>query len=524
MFKGYFKTLLVVSIAVILAISAAGCGNNSSLMPSDSSSSKEELPEELDIDISGNVEGSPVVERSYTTLYSESDILLYQNPNRGLRGFYSLMHFNITKDELIETLQTQTNSWYPTTQTPIAVCYFFPGDYLGKELDQQFFDTIQWAFDYFRENQIQILLRFAYYDVNVFNERTPTTDELLIHINQLAENGIIERNQDVIHVFQAGFIGQFGEWHSDEPPADRTVILNTLADKLWPDGMYIQVRNPKYKDYLADGHPKKVMIGFNNDGWFGIEDATQLGNQDYSYGYEPWERNVREGAYTPQDGEFYYWSQFTNDLRFYPDGYACILGMSQLRFTTFSAINGWLDQGALKDGAMVRCMKQPITIKWLEEYGLPYSENWFKNNEGEIVERNTYEYMRDYLGYRFSANTLSVKEKDDNTLSVILKIENHGFSSAFNITSKLVILDSENNEVSSVSFGDPKTWHSTNPDDYQDREQLVHELTADIENPDKKGEYKLAMQLLSKGGGTARLDNNIPFEAGYNILHTFEVK
>lgn len=197
--------------------------------------------------------------------------------------------------------------------------------------------------------------------------------------------------------------------------------------------------------------------------------------------------------------------------------------MSQLRFTTFSAINGWLDKGALQDGAMVRCMKQPVTVKWLKEYGLPYSENWFKNSEGKTVERNTFEYMRDYLGYRFSADTLSVKQADKK-LNVTLTLENHGFSAAFNVTSKLCLLDSKNKEIASVDFGDPKSWHSTNPDDYNDRKQLVQTLTADIDSPAATGEYKLALQLLSKGGGTARLDNNIPFENGCNILHTFKVK
>lgn len=521
MLKKKFNAFLCAVLVILFVLSTAGCGKDTSTK--DKGSSKEERPIH-NIDISNNKAESAVVERDYSTLYCDSDDLLYQNPNRGLRGFYSLMHFNISKEEVIDTLKSQTDSWFKYTQTPIAVCYFFPGDYLGIDLDDQFFETAQTAFDYFRENKIQILLRFAYYDVNVFNERTPTTEEILLHINQLSENGIIERNKDVLHVFQAGFIGQFGEWHSDEPRADRTAVLTAFADKLLPDGVYSQVRNPKYKDFLADGHPKKSMIGFNNDAWFGIQDTSELGNQDYSYGLEPWERNVKEGAYVPSDGEFYYHSQFMSSIGYYPDGYASILGMSELRFTTFSAINGWLDNGALRDGAMVRCMKQPVTEKWLKEYKLPYSENWFKNADGKAVKRNTFEYMRDYLGYRFTANTISVKEKEKNKLDVTLTLENHGFSSAFNITSKLVILNSKNKEISSVDFGDPKTWHSTNPDNYKDRKQLIHTIGATIENPTEKGEYKLALQLLSKGGGTARLDNNIPFEDGYNILHTFKVK
>lgn len=188
--------------------------------------------------------------------------------------------------------------------------------------------------------------------------------------------------------------------------------------------------------------------------------------------------------------------------------------------TTFSSENGYLEQGLFGNSAMHQWQARPITAKWCEENGIPYSENWFKNQNGETVERNVFEFIKDYLGYRITATKLVSKEQDGK-LSVSLDIENHGFSAAFNLKSSLAILDSKGNVVDEISVGNPAEWHPTDPADYSNRKQLTHNLKADLKLPEKSGEYKIAFKLVSKNGVTARLDNNTEYVNGYNILHTF---
>ena len=200
------------------------------------------------------------------------------------------------------------------------------------------------------------------------------------------------------------------------------------------------------------------------------------------------------------------------------------MGAAEHHLTTLSANNGYLDQGPFRDGAMVRWKNQPVTEKWLKENGLAYSENWFKSADGETVERNVYDYLRDYVGYRLSAQKLSVKKSGDNKIKVELTLQNHGLSAAFNITSQLVILDKDGNEVASAEAGNPAEWYTTDPSDYNNRKQLDHTVTAELELPQKSGEYHLGLKLLSKGGATARLDNKTEFSNGCNILHEFSVK
>ncbi len=471
------------------------------------------------VDYSKNEKDSVTVNRSYTSLSAENSYLLDANPNRGLRGYMDFYHFDITDAELYARLDGFTaNSRYTSADTSVYVCYLYPGDYRGKDLDSVFYDTVQKIFDYCRQRKLQLLLRFAYYDVNNFNDRTPTTDELVLHIRQLAQNGIIARNSDVIHVFQAGFIGQYGEWHSDEPAADRSAVLSEFV-KLLPDGIYSQLRMFNYKQFLPDGY--RHRFGIAHDGFFGIMDASELGSQTFSYGLPEWNDCLTEAAYTPNDAETYYWDSF-NQLGLLPEGYACILGASQLRLTTLSGYNGYGDIGSFADGSMNRWKNLPITENWLQYNGLPVSEKWFKDSDGNTVARNAFEYMRDYLGYRISLKALSSVQNGDKT-DISLSLVNYGFSAAFNLESSMVILDENSNIVSQTFPGEPSEWYCTDPNDYADRTLLTHKVTCSLEIPKAAGEYKVAFCLRSKSGAYARLDNNVPYENGFHILHTFRV-
>ena len=459
------------------------------------------------------------VNRSYTALSAENSYLLDANPNRGLRGYMDFYHFNVTDAALYERLDSFTeNVAYTSADASLYVCYLYPGDYRGKDLDAVFYSTVQKIFDYCREKKLQLLLRFAYYDVSNFNDRIPTTDELVLHIRQLAQNGIIARNADVIHAFQAGFIGRYGEWHSDEPAADRGAELSEFV-KLLPDGIYSQLRMFQYKQFLPDGYRR--CFGIAHDGFFGIMDASELGSQTFSYGLPEWNDYLTEAAYTPNDAETYYWDSF-NQLGLLPEGYACILGASQLRLTTLSGYNGYGDIGIDADGSMNRWKRLPVTKNWLNCNGIPVSENWLRDSSGNTVKRNVFEYIRDYLGYRISVKELSVVQNGDKA-DISLSLVNYGFPAAFNLESSLMILDERNNVISQVPAGNPSEWYCTNPENNTDRALLPHQVACSLEIPKTAGAYKIAFCLKSKSGAYARLDNQIPYENGLHILHTFRV-
>lgn len=130
--------------------------------------------------------------------------------------------------------------------------------------------------------------------------------------------------------------------------------------------------------------------------------------------------------------------------------------------------------------------------------------------------------MRDYLGYRISLKALSSVQNGDKA-DISLSLVNYGFSAAFNLESSMVILDENNNIVSQTFAGEPSEWYCTDPNDYADRTLLTHKVTCSLEIPKAAGEYKVAFCLRSKSGAYALLDNNVPYENGFHILHTFRV-
>lgn len=480
------------------------------------------------VDYTGeNVNGSPFVKRNYSTLNAYNSAELNLNPNRGFRGAMDFFKFNLTDAEItakIDAYALQLKN--AAIDSSVYVCYFYPGDYINGDLDAEFFNTAQKIFDCLRERKMQILLRFAYYDVNNFNIRTPTTEEILRHINNLSENGIIERNKDVLHAFQVGFIGKYGEWHSDTPEntaADRSVVLNAFVEKLLPTGIYAQLRMPNYLNYLSEENAQKYgsKFGYHLDSFFGIADGSETGSGIYSYGKTDWNKHISEAYCAPNDAELYYYSQF-DDLGAYPDGYGSAIAAAELRLTTLSAINGYLDQDINAPGCINEWKKLPVTEKWLKYNNLPYTEGWFTDNSGNKVNRNVFEYIRDYLGYRLAAKELSVTEESDG-MSISLGFQNYGLSAAFNLTAYLTLLDSNGNEVYSYETGNPAEWYGTKPGAVPDGDLITYYLKTDMPLPKTSGKYRLALRLVSKSGATARLDNNTPYENGYNILHEFTV-
>lgn len=440
----------------------------------------------------------------YETLSAGNSVLLDANPNRGLRGCMEFYHFSPGDDELYSKLNRYIkSSGFTSTDCSVYVCYIYPGDYRGGRLDDAFFETVQKIFDYCRQKQIQLLLRFAYYDVNNFNDRTPTTAEILSHMDQIAENGILTRNADILHTLQVGFVGQFGEWHSENEPTDRSAVLSRFVEKLLPDGVYSQLRMQNYKQYLPENTDRR-RFGIHLDSYFGIMDSSDLGGGSFSYGNSEWDEFLTEAAYAPNDAELYYWDQF-NSGGVYCEGYAAAIGAKQLCLTTFSGVNGYFDSGIYSESCMSQWKKLPVTPEWLSFNSLPYSDGWFKDADGSRVSRNVFEYIRDFLGYRLSAERFTASFGDE-TVNVSLTLKNYGFSAAFNLESELVILDGENNAVSRAFVGNPSEWYGTNT------------VTCALGMPAAPGNYKIALCIKSKSGAFARLDNSIPFENGYNIL------
>ena len=77
------------------------------------------------------------------------------------------------------------------------------------------------------------------------------------------------------------------------------------------------------------------------------------------------------------DAELYFRNRF-NNMGMYSEGYGSVLAAAQLRLTTFSAINGYLDQNIYADSCMNMWKRLPVTKMWLKNNNFPVDSVWFK--------------------------------------------------------------------------------------------------------------------------------------------------
>jgi hypothetical protein len=190
----------------------------------------------------------------------------FLNPERGLSGDVNLMS---DRD-----FRYARNKGYT-----LARAYIHLPQYRNRPLSAEFLSQLDRQFQLVRSSGIKILPRFSY------NQPTPADkgdkeldanlDIVLLHIRQLTP--ILRKNSDTIGIFQAGFIGAWGEWHSssnklDLPEPKAKVLAALLAAT--PANRMVQIR---YAEDLRAHAPQALTratafrgnrqsrVGFHND-------------------------------------------------------------------------------------------------------------------------------------------------------------------------------------------------------------------------------------------------------------------
>lgn len=471
-----------------------------------------------------SVSKTPVnIDKTLPASTAEESVLLNENPDRGFRLEYT--NFDIqwlsTSTDMVGDIQKQIEEQLVkcrAEKTTVAQVYMYLDGYHGKAIADKGIACIQKIFDLFREKKIKMLLRFAYQrDMGRGGE---TTAIILQHIDQLRD--VVHRNKDMIYSLQAGFIGAWGEWHSENPKVDNAAIIQRIVDVLLPEGTYLMTRLPQFKNLVASSHAAYRRIGFNNDAFWGKKNASYCGSGGFDPGTSAWSQAINESPYCPQDGELF-WNNQCEDLQEYCDGHKAILAFSELRYTTFSVLHSYLDDQTGARTSMGDWQKTAITKEWLNQNGIPYAPSWFVDKNGKAVERTVFDFVRDYLGYKLEAQRVTVtgESKAGSTIKITMPIKNYGFSAAFNLESGFAVLDENNNVVTTVKAGAPDTWYCTSPTDYNDRTILTHTVTASMKLPNKEGKYKLAFYLKNAIGSYARMGNSLEYTNGYTVLHEF---
>ena len=156
--------------------------------------------------------------------------------------------------------------------------------YRSASIDAAFLSRLQAGLAAVRNAGIKMILRFKY--SSAIGEADAPKWRILEHIGQLAP--ILQANADVIAVFQAGFIGAWGEWHGStnrlDNPVDQGDVLRALLDALQASRM-VQVRTPHDKGDILGREPlgdveawsgsSRARVGHHNDAF--LASANDMG-------------------------------------------------------------------------------------------------------------------------------------------------------------------------------------------------------------------------------------------------------
>lgn len=311
---------------------------------------------------------------------------------------------------------------------------FYLTDFMKGDISKTYLDKIQSSLDAIREGGAKCILRFAYKSSESNKPWDPSVDIVLRHVEQLKP--ILQKNEDVIFVLQAGFVGVWGEWYytqnfimnpsSDADYQPRRKLTDALLDAL-PASRQIQLRTPQFKmrmfgltvkDTLTaktahNGTPVSRLAGHNDCFGAAADDWGTFDNEARDRDF--WKADTR---YTIMGGE-------TCNVSDYCTCTASLKDMEDYHWT-------FLNSG----------------------YHGDVISRWKKQGCGDEINLR--------LGYRL---VLKESYRSENPVageefSLALKIENKGFAAPQNPRNAILVFVAEDGTKSEFRMGaDPRTWH-----------------------------------------------------------------
>lgn len=427
------------------------------------------------------VEISEEKEDGFTKVVFEEKDGDITNPER---GFYYPYDFN-SSNKSISVSEVKSKRKQGHT---ILFTQYRMDKWMSKDIPDSFLEAIQGNMDALREGGSKCVLRFCYKQSDSQSSKPWDPEEkwVMRHIEQLKP--ILQKNEDVIMVFQAGFVGVWGEWYytdhfiqDPETPEDylpRKRVLEAMLDAL-PESRQVAVRTPDFKIMMYSLALKDTLnantahdgstlsrIGAYNDCFGATEDDYGTYLMDISRPF--WAGDTR---YTFMGGETCGVSDYCSCTASLSDMEKYHWSYLNIGYNT-SVLNRWKDQGC-------------------------------------------YNEVRQRLGYRIVLDSIkhTAEPKAGEPFEMVLYLRNDGFSAFQNPREATLVFVSDSGNKSEFSLGsDPRTWHPGS-----------HRITASFKLPSQKGTLYLHLAdplLPDRPEYSAALANTGVWESstGYNKL------
>lgn len=231
----------------------------------------------------------------------------FTNPER---GSYAGQYFTFIDGKLPALISEEKLAAPRGNGCSLSHMSVYLHDFMNSDISDEALNLIDEQFDLVRKAGCKMILRFAY-SYSDDPQMNPSTEQILRHISQLKP--LLQKNEDIIYVMQAGFVGAYGEWHSDKPVIDndgRRQIVLALLEAL-PVSRQVAVRTPAQKRMVLQTEVSDTITvrtafdGSNNSRLAGHNDCFLANGSDggtYN-GFGDRRMWMTESKYTIMGGE-----------------------------------------------------------------------------------------------------------------------------------------------------------------------------------------------------------------------------
>lgn len=380
------------------------------------------------------------------------------------------------------------------------------------DLDETFFAGLRGTLENCRKNGCTVAMRFRYDENGKTNPEPATFEQVLKHISQIKENGVLEDYRELIMYIETGFTGAWGEQHSGKYTSVeyKAQLLDAMLDMVPPE-IPVTVRTPdtfakwagiersEINTWVSEPGSEAARVGMYNDGYMGSD--SDLGTFSDRAKETEWLGN--QTLYT------YYGGEFSGNLEWAQkfDTYLPENAVPEMYKTHLSYIN-----------SNIYSLYKDYT------YGEPYDTGGADNSAyyGETV----YKFIRDHIGYRFVLrdSDLSSEVKQGGILKLDFDVENTGFANPVRQQTAELLLEKDGDYYTVPVDIDTRKWLSC--------ETSVEQLEMKLPGGMETGEWNVYIRFSKGNSGvedsymrTVRFANNGLWNAslGANLLGSFEV-
>lgn len=330
---------------------------------------------------------------------------------------------------------------------------------IDYDLDETFFNAWDRTFENCRKNGCMIAMRFRYDDLGKDNPEPATFEQVLHHIDQIKESGLLEKYKDIIAYVEAGLVGKWGEMHGGKyVTVDYKAKVLEATLQAVPAPIPVTVRTPDIfaewigierkelnnfelidsiteSEYSTTIQENKDRVGLFNDGYMGsVNDLGTFSN-----------REIETDWINHQTLTSYYGGEFSgaHDFAQSFDTYLPENAIPEMYKTHLSYIN---------------CNIFPFykDFTFSEEYSVEGVDN------SAYYGQNVFQFIRDHIGYRFVIrdSKLTPKTQQGGNVTVNFSIENTGFANVIPQVQSYVILEKDGVFAYAEADTDCRKWNS----------------------------------------------------------------